>query len=74
MLSSWSLLMLLALFAGAASIIWYVGIKLSDTTDVLANRLGLSEALGGLILLAIATNPSTSLASVCSSPAPTSPG
>jgi len=56
MLASWSLQMLLALFAGAAGIIWYAGIKLSDTTDVLAHRLGLGEALGGLILLAIATN------------------
>ncbi|WP_210246719.1 MULTISPECIES: hypothetical protein [unclassified Methylobacterium] len=56
MLSSWSLPMLVAFFAGAASIIWYAGIKLSDTTDVLATRLGLGEALGGLILLAIATN------------------
>ena len=35
---------------------WYAGIKLSDTTDVLATRLHLGEALGGLILLAIATN------------------
>jgi cation:H+ antiporter len=56
MLASWSLPMLLVLFAGAAGIIWYAGIKLSDTTDVLAKRLGLGDALGGLILLAIATN------------------
>ncbi|HEV2888709.1 MAG TPA: hypothetical protein VGX49_17495, partial [Jatrophihabitans sp.] len=32
------------------------GVKLSDTTDVLAERLHLGAALGGLILLAIATN------------------
>lgn len=32
------------------------GIKLSDTTDVLSEHFGLGEALGGLILLAIATN------------------
>lgn len=56
MLASWSLPMLLAAFAAAAGVIWYAGIKLSDTTDILANRLGLGEALGGLILLAIATN------------------
>jgi cation:H+ antiporter len=31
-------------------------VKLSDTTDVLSQRLGLGEALGGVILLAIATN------------------
>lgn len=32
------------------------GIKLSDTTDVLSEHFSLGEALGGLILLAIATN------------------
>ena len=35
---------------------WIAGVKLSNTTDVLSSRLGLGEALGGLILLAIATN------------------
>ncbi len=43
-------------FVVAAGIVWVAGIKLSDTTDVLASRLGLGQALGGLILLAIATN------------------
>jgi cation:H+ antiporter len=46
----------LAAFALAALAVWYAGIKLSDTTDVLAAELGLGEALGGLILLAVATN------------------
>jgi cation:H+ antiporter len=46
----------LAVFGLAALAVWYAGIKLSDTTDVLADRLGLGEALGGLILLAVATN------------------
>jgi cation:H+ antiporter len=32
------------------------GIRLSDTTDVRSTRLGLGEALGGLLLLAVATN------------------
>ena len=36
--------------------VWVAGIHLSDTTDVLSIRLGLGEALGGLLLLAIATN------------------
>ena len=45
-----------AVFALAAIAVWFAGIRLSDTTDVLATRLGLGEALGGLILLAIATN------------------
>jgi len=47
---------LILLFLAAAVAIWLAGIKLSDTTDVLSERLGLGQALGGLILLAIATN------------------
>ena len=47
---------LLAIFVVAAGAIWIAGVKLSDTTDVLSHRLGLGEALGGVILLAIATN------------------
>lgn len=47
---------LLAIFLGAAAIIWIAGVKLADTTDILSRRLGLGEALGGVILLAIATN------------------
>ncbi|MGW3359326.1 sodium:calcium antiporter [Streptomyces bungoensis] len=48
--------LLLLLFLISAAVIWYAGIKLSDTTDVLAERLHLGSALGGLILLAVATN------------------
>ena len=47
---------LVLLFVGAAAGVWVAGTRLSDTTDVLSERLGLGEALGGLILLAIATN------------------
>jgi cation:H+ antiporter len=36
--------------------VWVAGVRLSDTTDVLSSRLGLGEALGGLIMLAIVTN------------------
>jgi cation:H+ antiporter len=50
------LFVLIAVFVAAAVAVWSAGIKLSDTTDVLSTRLGLGEALGGLILLAIATN------------------
>ena len=52
-LPSW---LLLAIFLGSAVVIWVSGVRLSDTTDVLAERLHLGSALGGLILLAVATN------------------
>jgi cation:H+ antiporter len=52
-LPSW---LLLVIFLGSAVVIWVAGIELSDTTDVLAERLHLGSALGGLILLAVATN------------------
>jgi cation:H+ antiporter len=54
--SDLSLAVLLAIFAAGAAAVWIAGIQLSDTTDVLSRRLGLGEALGGVILLAIATN------------------
>jgi cation:H+ antiporter len=56
MFNSLSLPLLLLIFVGAAAAVWVAGVKLSDTTDVLSRRLGLGQALGGLILLSIATN------------------
>jgi cation:H+ antiporter len=47
---------LLLIFAAAAAAIWVAGVQLSNQTDVLSTRLGLGSALGGLILLALATN------------------
>lgn len=55
-MSSLPTVVLLLVFAGAAAVIWGAGIQLSDYTDVLAERLHLGAALGGLILLAVATN------------------
>jgi cation:H+ antiporter len=52
-LSSW---LLLLIFVASAAVIWGAGMALSDTTDVLSERLHLGSALGGLILLAVATN------------------
>src|SRR5690242_6398359 len=52
-LNSW---LLLVIFLACAAAIWLAGIKLSNTTDVLSERLHLGAALGGVILLAIATN------------------
>jgi cation:H+ antiporter len=48
--------LLALIFLGAAAAIWVAGIQLSDQTDVLSTRLHLGSALGGLILLALATN------------------
>jgi cation:H+ antiporter len=50
------LLALIGIFVASAAGIWVAGVKLSNTTDVLSTRLGLGQALGGLIMLAIATN------------------
>jgi Sodium/calcium exchanger protein len=47
---------LVVVFGAAAIVVWVAGIHLSDTTHVLSARLGLGEALGGLLFLAIATN------------------
>jgi cation:H+ antiporter len=56
MLGSLSLPILLLVFGGAAACVWVAGVRLSDTTDVLSSRLGLGQALGGLLLLAVVTN------------------
>jgi cation:H+ antiporter len=52
-LNSW---LLLVIFVVCAAAIWIAGITLSDTTDVLSQRLHLGSAMGGVILLAVATN------------------
>jgi cation:H+ antiporter len=49
-------LVLVLIFLVAAIAIWVAGIELSNQTDVLSTRLHLGAALGGLILLALATN------------------
>ncbi len=50
------LLVSLLVFLVCALAIWVAGIALSNYTDVLSDRLHLGAALGGLILLAVATN------------------
>lgn len=56
MVESLSLPLLLLVFAGAAAAVWMAGTYLSNATDVLSQRFGLGEALGGLILLVLVTN------------------
>jgi cation:H+ antiporter len=55
-MSGLSLPILGAIFAAGVAAIWVAGIQLSKSVDIIDNRLGLGEALGGLILLAVATN------------------
>jgi len=54
--SGLSLQLLLVIFVAAAAAIWVAGTQLANQTDVLSTRLHLGAALGGLIMLAIATN------------------
>ncbi len=56
MFSHLGLAALIGVFAVAAGVVWFAGIRLSQTTDILDDRFHLGQALGGLILLAITTN------------------
>lgn len=56
MLDSFSLSLLIALFLTAAAAVWFAGVQLSNTTDIIDSRFGFGEAFGGLIFLAITTN------------------
>jgi len=47
---------LIAIFLVAAVVIWIAGVSLARSTDALDARLGFGDALGGLILLGIATS------------------
>jgi cation:H+ antiporter len=55
-MSSLPLPILLLIFAASAVAIWVAGVQLSDQTDILSTRLHLGSAMGGLLLLAVATN------------------
>jgi cation:H+ antiporter len=56
MFASLALPWLIGIFVAGAAAVWLAGIGLSNTTDVIDDRFKLGQALGGLILLAIATN------------------
>lgn len=55
-MDSLPLALLVVIFVAAAAVVWVAGIQLSKATDVLDARLHLGSALGGLIVLAVATN------------------
>jgi len=44
------------IFVAAAAVTWVAGVQLSKTVDVLDARLHVGSALGGLVVLAVATN------------------
>lgn len=56
MFGAWSLLSLIPIFLGASLAIWIAGVELSNITAIIDSRFKLGDALGGLILLAFATN------------------
>lgn len=56
MFDSLSLTVLLVAFAIAVVVTWVAGLSLAKSTAVLSDRLNLGQAIGGLLLLAVATN------------------
>jgi len=56
MLESLSLFFLISIFIVASAAVWFAGIQLSNTVDIIDARFGLSQAFGGLIFLSITTN------------------
>ncbi len=56
MLGAFGPSVLIPVFLVAAGAVWISGTRLSYATDVLSERFGLGQALGGLLFLAITTN------------------
>lgn len=55
-MTNFSIPLLGVIFVGSSIIVWLAGTRLSKATDFLSSRFHFGEALGGAILLAIATN------------------
>lgn len=53
-MSSWGTPALIVVFLAAALATWVAGLALSKTTDILDDRFGLGDAVGGLLLLGLA--------------------
>ena len=56
MFASLQLPALLTIFGACAGVIWFAGVQLADTTDILSSRFNIGAALGGIIILAVTTN------------------
>ena len=52
--ASLSVLWVLLIFLGASGATWVAGVQLSRCTDELDRRLGLGDAIGGMVLLSVA--------------------
>ena len=55
-MDSLPLWLLVAIFVAAGVVVWVAGVRLSKSTDVIDAHFHLGSALGGLIILAVATN------------------
>src|SRR3954454_673983 len=55
-MSSLGIPVLVLVFTACAVAIWVAGVRLSSSTGALDTRLGLGSAMGGLLLLALATD------------------
>src|SRR5436305_9605943 len=55
-MGSFATVPLILIFTGSAVVIWVSGVRLSSSTEALDTRFKLGSALGGLLLLAIATD------------------
>src|SRR5262245_11286651 len=53
-MTSWGTPALLVVFVAAAGATWVAGLYLSRSTDVLDDRFGLGDAVGGMLLLGLA--------------------
>ncbi len=56
MFQSMSMPVLIGIFLVSAVVIWVAGVQLSNTTDSIADHFHMGQALGGLLILAVATN------------------
>ena len=61
--ASASIFLVILVFVAASGATWVAGVELSKSTDELDRRLGFGDAIGGMVLLAIAGNETEDLIS-----------